>query len=862
MKKISLFEVYESLINEKLLIETKIPIKSALEKIKFFDKMKTELGTFVTIFKKSDVGGKYIDIAKNIDDLINFKFNNSEITKIEEYYKQMDTFIKLLKNKYYTDNDRHGINTNIEDLEKFFKNQKIKAKQAIDIEEKINDIISDVNSNIENISDFGIDDIFKVFSKNSDLDSIGFKEFWENLFKILLVGREDVNETIFDMINTLFRKDNKIKVKKVLDSEVLPGEDVMSFQEFIKNITIGDKSDKSNKKIKAYLSEIRKYNKYKKNFLIKSIEWFKNIFKSKNKNIDIDNVNGYEIKDGNVVVVDKNDTLGNETLSSNNDTKKMDKNEMIDAYSKGTVKAFRTLKWTAIGLGVGGTIIGLLTKIGVPWIAKLIYCSGEEYDEDIKKLKDEINLKLEERKNEFENTQDTIDIKLTTEFKVGSINICSKHVVSGFLKLVGGAANKIDFTDVKHFGKNIAQDIFKNFKDKICTEADCNCDTSELKKSFKGVFNKDIFSKSLEDEINKNLEGVISIIKESIIYQTINFGFSTEGSDFVSDEKMKKIKEKLLEKKDEIITKSLESMKLSSDETSETIPISKDNILYLRIGNDTKDKYKEWYGEDLMDENGTYDLVNYLKFICEDKKIKKIEIELENFQNSDAVKNHADIIKGEDTVEINKSINTYREWLDIIQKDYVKDNVWFGCGEPTEDKKYKIKFTPDVCKTTEGENYIKNTEDYIETIENVIAGLENQISELSSKDQNKTITMSLIPVNKLTLEDIVTEYKKPNGMITHVNTTYCEFLYLFDNKGVLKDVNKFEQFYINNAKRYNFLKVGDLGKDKNKLLGELYKILYNHCNTEETFENNQQNEQIERIKSLFGDDRLYGNNIL
>jgi len=156
--------------------------------------------------------------------------------------------------------------------------------------------------------------------------------------------------------------------------------------------------------------------------------------------------------------------------------------------------------------------------------------------------------------------------------------------VNGFLKLVGGAANKIDFTDVKHFGKNIAQDIFKNFKDKICTKADCNCDTSELKKSFKGVFNKDIFSKSLEDEINKNLDGVIGIIKESIIYQTMNFGFSTGSSDFVSKEKMENIKKKLLEKKDEIITKSLESMKLSNDDTSETIPISKDNILYLKIG--------------------------------------------------------------------------------------------------------------------------------------------------------------------------------------------------------------------------------------------------------------------------------------
>ncbi len=424
---------------------------------------------------------------------------------------------------------------------------------------------------------------------------------------------------------------------------------------------------------------------------------------------------------------------------------------------------------------------------------------------------------------------------------------------------MGGAANKINFTDVKLFGKNIAMDIFIKFQKNICIKDDCNCDNSELKKSFKGVFNKDTFSISLEDAINKNLQGVIGIIKQSIIYETINFGFSTVGTDIVSDKKMILIKKKLLEKKDEIITKSLEAMKLSNDETSETIPISKDNILYLKIGDDTKNKYKEWYGKDLMSKDGTYDLVNYLKFICEEKKIEKIGIELENFQKSDAVINHADIIKGEDIGEIDKSITTYTNWIEIIQKEYVKNNVWFGCGEPPEDKKYKIKFTPDVCETTDD---IKNTEDYIETIKNVIAGLENHKTQFLSEDQNKTITMSFKPVNRVTLKDIVTEYKKPDGLIKQVNTKYCEFLNIYGKNGVLSHVNKFEQFYKNSGTKFSFLIVDDLGENKNKLLGELYKILYNRCNTEGTFQNNQQNEQIERIKSLFGDDRLYGNNIL
>jgi hypothetical protein len=391
-----------------------------------------------------------------------------------------------------------------------------------------------------------------------------------------------------------------------------------------------------------------------------------------------------------------------------------------------------------------------------------------------------------------------------------------------------GWLNPIDMTTLDNILTKISLNLYKKLND-ICTDCNepCPCTIDDI--------NTKIDFDSISDDFIKNIESYIKKFDSNIPF------------DFSDDEQIEIFKTKL--KKEGVVKPNdngdyiLRGDIFGLKEQKRNEIIKEFEYYFPKEGSP--------FNERIVDNKTIYDL-NLSKlglFFCTKNKNKCIEKSFEEININEGTKDEI--------------ITSIKKLKNLIKNN--SNNIILSCDGEGDDKS-KIYYKPENDEYTIVENgQIKkvnvcnyDNESYVKFLEQKIKDLEN--IEIVEKEEEKEIE-----VKKPTFEEFVKEFikEKPNWIQKWFN--YCEY-FTKENPVNLKGGYDMYSFYLTYGKSSN-LPYSDIYKPQEIKDSPGLEILYNEiikkCGTVKNETTNQKlDEEIIRIKSLFGDKNLYGNNIL
>jgi hypothetical protein len=270
-----------------------------------------------------------------------------------------------------------------------------------------------------------------------------------------------------------------------------------------------------------------------------------------------------------------------------------------------------------------------------------------------------------------------------------------------------------------------------------------------------------------------------------------------------------------------------------------------------KLINNLQKNYPKFYGttdlpfKKVSGEDGEYYLLNLTKlgkYYCELNTVNCIIPKLQELTyNPQEIKIDANMDINAIDVEITKLENL----VAIIQSNpkYIKNT----CQEDSNLPGYIVQ---NVLENKELCNL--SNEEYISVVKRVIFSLENLKNK--KEKQKSGIEVTTEEVKKPTFKEFIENYDKTN----YQDFGACDSL-------VDMKVEDFKEWYSDSYGSFNLPKYPDY--NVNEVVDDGgYELLFNdlkkYCNINENITDTKLNEEIERIKSLFGNDNLYGNNIL
>lgn len=406
-------------------------------------------------------------------------------------------------------------------------------------------------------------------------------------------------------------------------------------------------------------------------------------------------------------------------------------------------------------------------------------------------------------------------------------------------KIFGFVYSSIDIEKQKQTLTNLlAASVLISLKE-MCFEktlgsgCDCGCGSNE---EINGKINEGAISSESMKSFLDNIGGkTIKTIKEIpyIKYIIPNLDNINNKED-LKNELSKYFKENLVEEKDGELIMDGRITKPSEE-----------------LINNLQENYPKFYGttdlpfKKVSGEDGEYYLLNLTKlgkYYCELNTVNCIIPKLQELTyNPQEIK----IDENMDINAIDVEITKLENLVAIIQSNpkYIKNT----CQEDSNLPGYIVQ---NVLENKELCNL--SNEEYISVVKSVILSLENL--KIEKEDDQSGIEVTTEKVEKPTFKQFIQNYDKTN----YQYFGGCDSL-------VDMKVEDFKEWYSDSYGSFNLPEYPDY--NVNEVVDDGgYELLFNDlkkvCNINENITDTKLNEEIERIKSLFGNDNLYGNNIL